>query len=79
MINLWARLGVTIKLTEEEWKEVKSNKGISGELMQKLADSGRIIPDGDSYTPEESYADLGIEPLPFELNHSDNWSFPRHQ
>lgn len=76
VVKLWARLGVLIELTQEEWEEVKINEGISGELMQKLADSGRMHPNGNSYTPEQTYQDLGLEELPFELNHSDNWVFP---
>lgn len=67
MKKVWARIGMTLELTEEEFNELQNEEFGSSELMQRLASEGRIYPDGEAYTPEN--INDGVE-----LGYDDNWT-----
>ena len=73
MKKVWARIGMTLELTEEEYKELQNERFGSSELMQKLASEGRIYPDGEAYTPLEEL--LPDDNKVSELFYDDNWKF----
>lgn len=73
MKTVWARIGMNLELTDDEYAELIKYSDGSSELMNRLAREGRIYPCGDSYTPDCSEVD-GQE-IGIELSYSDDWDF----
>lgn len=71
MKKVWARIGMTLELTEEEFNELQNERFGSSELMQRLASEGRIYPEGEAYTPEDLYGEDE------ETNYSSDWNFQK--
>ena len=59
MKKLWARLGVTLSLTDEECEEILGDEFDAGRMAQILrtaVDECRFELDGEAYVPGESIA-----------------------
>lgn len=63
--KLWMRMGCTINLTEEEIEQLKSDPQ---KLMANLMESGRIIPDGETYFPGENEGNQAVLGEELEFN-----------
>lgn len=51
--KLWARLGVSLRITAEEEAVIfGADETLSEETLRKIILDGRFTPDGDSYVPE---------------------------
>lgn len=51
--KLWARLGVSLRITaEEETAIFGPDEDLSAKALRKIVMEGRFAPDGDSYVPE---------------------------
>ena len=51
--KLWARLGVSLRITAEEEAVIfGADETLSEETIRKIILDGRFTPDGDSYVPE---------------------------
>lgn len=71
MVEVWARIGITLELTEEEYEDLLESQHGGGELMRRLVKEGRIWPAGESYTPEQT--EVNGKEIGVELTYDDNW------
>lgn len=59
MKKVWARIGMSVEVTDEEYKEIKKNFGCEDELSDEVVAMfiSRGKPDGDSYIPDSFWWD----------------------
>ena len=72
LVEVWARIGMILELTEEEYDNLLESQHGDGELMRRLVREGRIRPEGESYTPEE--IEVNGKEIGVELTYDDNWT-----
>lgn len=56
--NIWARVGMILKLTDEEIDAIFSESSKSGAIVRNAIAEGRYCLDGDSYIPESAVEDF---------------------
>ena len=65
MKNLWARLGVTMSLTDEEVErligEDQAEMSEREKILIKVVNDGRFFLDGETYIPQEAVNDFNKE------------------
>lgn len=65
MKKLWARLGVTLSLTNEEVEKLISDDRLEmkdrEKIVMKVISEGRFSLDGETYVPQEAVADFNEE------------------
>lgn len=65
MKKLWARLGVTLSLTDEEVRKlIGDNQATMSDrekIIIKVVNDGRFSLDGETYVPQEAVADFNEE------------------
>lgn len=71
LIEVWARIGMILELTEEEYEDLLESQHGGGELMRRLVREGRIRPEGESYTPQQT--EVNGKEIGVELTYDDNW------
>ena len=72
MVEVWARIGMILELTEKEYDNLLESKHGDGKLMRRLVREGRIRPEGESYTPQ--YTEVNGKEIEVELTYDDNWT-----
>lgn len=71
-VEAWARIGMILELTQEEYDDLLESQHGDGELMRRLVREGRIRPEGESYTPEQT--EVNGKEIGVELTYDDNWT-----
>lgn len=56
--EIWARVGIVLKLTDAEIEQIFTEEGDSGRVVMKAITEGRYYVDGDGYIPEGSVCDF---------------------
>lgn len=66
-MRLWARVGMSFNLTEDEVRELKT--GNSSEVFHRLFDEGKIVFDGNAYFPDvtENEKINGLKGFEFDI------------
>ena len=72
MVEVWARIGMILELTEKEYDNLLKSQHGDGKLMRRLAREGRIRPEGESYTPQ--HTEVNGKEIRVELTYDDNWT-----
>ena len=72
MVEVWARIGMVLELTEKEYDNLLKSQHGDGKLMRRLAREGRIRPEGESYTPQ--HTEVNGKEIRVELTYDDNWT-----
>lgn len=70
LIEVWARIGMILELTEEEYEDLLESQHGDGELMRRLVREGRIRPEGESYTPQQT--EVNGKEIEVELTYDEN-------
>lgn len=73
MKNLWARLGVTMSLTDEEVEKlIGEDQAAVNErekILIKVINDGRFSLDGETYVPQEAVEDFNEE---YDASYEEN-------
>lgn len=73
MKNLWARLGVTMSLTDEEVEKLigedQAEMNEREKILIKVINDGRFSLDGETYVPQEAVSDFNEE---YDASYEEN-------
>ena len=70
LVEVWARIGMILELTEEEYEYSLESQYGDGELMRRLEIEGRIRREGESYAAQQT--EVNGKEIEVELTYDEN-------